>query len=165
MKIFLEGLNFDDKHQCRTEWRILWRRVAGGLKAGQQLELYEQLSPSLPIDESKRKKKKYHKTVKGKIFSHEGPEIWMALASLERLPVDNKEMLGNQLLERFSDGALNPKELWALSDLVRVSLFMVRLTRLFPCERCLYGSTSSCHIIMMQPMPWPMLGATGQKHR
>jgi Molecular chaperone len=116
-KIFLEGLNFDDKHQCRTEWRILWRRVAGGLKAGQQLELYEQLSPSLPIDESKRKKKKYHKTVKGKIFSHEGPEIWMALASLERLPVDNKEMLGNQLLERFSGGALNPKELWALSRL------------------------------------------------
>lgn len=41
----------------------------------------------------------------------------MALASLERLPVDNKEMLGNQLLERFSDGALNPKELWALSRL------------------------------------------------
>ena len=54
-KVFLEGLSFDDKHQCRTEWRILWRRVAGGLKAGQQLELYEQLFPSLPIDESKIK--------------------------------------------------------------------------------------------------------------
>jgi hypothetical protein len=116
-KVFLEGLSFDDKHQCRTEWRILWRRVAGGLKAGQQLELYEQLFPSLPMDESKSKKKKYHKTVKGKIFSHEGPEIWMVLASLERLSTAIKEKLGNQLLERFSVGTLDPKELWALSRL------------------------------------------------
>ncbi len=116
-KVFLEGLSFDDKHQCRTEWRILWRRVAGGLKAGQQLELYEQLSPSLPMGESKSKKKKYHKTVKGKIFSHEGPEIWMVLASLERISVTIKDALGNQLLERFSGGTLNPKELWALGRL------------------------------------------------
>ena len=116
-KIFLEGLHFYDKHQCRTEWRILWRRVAGGLKDGKQLVVYEQLSPSLPLSESKSKKKKYHKTPKGKIFGHEGQEIWMALASLERLPVDIKETLGNQLLERFSGGNLNPKELWALSRL------------------------------------------------
>jgi hypothetical protein len=116
-KVFLEGLSFDDKHQCRTEWRILWRRVAGGLKAGQQLVVYEQLSPSLPLSESKSKKKKYHKTPKGKIFGHEGPEIWMALASLERLPVDIKETLGRQLLERLSGSKLNPKELWALSRL------------------------------------------------
>jgi hypothetical protein len=114
-KVFLEGLSFDDKHQCRTEWRILWRRVAGGLKSGQQLIVYEQLSPSLPLSESKSKKKKYHKTPKGKIFGHEGQEIWMALANLERLPVDIKETLGRQLLDRFSGVKLNPKELWALS--------------------------------------------------
>ncbi|GAX62686.1 molecular chaperone [Candidatus Scalindua japonica] len=116
-KIFLEGLSFSDKHQCRTEWRILWRRVAGGLKAGQQLEVYEQLFPSLPLGETKSKKKKYHKTPKGKMLSHEGQEIWMALANLERLPVDIKETLGRQLLERFSGEKLNPKELWALSRL------------------------------------------------
>ena len=116
-RIFLEGLNFYDKHQCRTEWRILWRRVAGGLKDGQQLVVYEQLLPSLPLSEPKSKKKKYHKTPKGKIFGHEGQEIWMALANLERLPVDIKETLGHQLLERFNGGKLNPKELWALSRL------------------------------------------------
>ncbi len=116
-KIFLEGLSFYDKHQCRTEWRILWRRVAGGLKAGQQLVVYEQLLPSLPLSESKSKRKKYHKTPKGKIFSHEVQEIWMALANLERLSVDIKETLGRQLLDRFSGGKLNPKELWALSRL------------------------------------------------
>jgi hypothetical protein len=116
-KIFLEGLKFYDKHQCRTEWRILLRRVAGGLKAGQQLEIYEQLSPSLPMTEQKNKKKKYRKTTKGKIFLHEDQEIWMALANLERLPVDIKEALGRRLLEKVSGEKQNPKELWALSRL------------------------------------------------
>ncbi len=114
-KTFLEGLKFSDKHQCRTEWRILLRRVAGGLKAGQQLEIYDQISPSLPLDEQKNKKKKYRKTSRGKIFLHEDHEIWMAVASLERLPLDIKETLGRKLLEKIIGGKQNPKELWALS--------------------------------------------------
>jgi len=91
--------------------------VAGGLSAGQQMVVYEQLSPSLPLSESKTEKKRYHKTPRGMIFSHEGQEIWMALANLERLPVDIKETLGYKLLERFRKERLNPKELWALSRL------------------------------------------------
>ena len=116
-KVFLESLKFHDKHQCRTEWRILWRRVVGGLKAGQQLEVYKQLSPSLPLKSPESKKKKYHKTPKGKINTHEGQEIWMALANMERLPIDIKQQLGRQLLGKFKGGKPNPKELWAFSRL------------------------------------------------
>lgn len=116
-KIFLENLKHHDKHQCRTEWRILWRRVAGGLRAGQQLEVYKQLSQFLPNREPENRKKKYLKNPKGKTSVHEGQEIWMALASLERLPGDIKETLGRLLLRKLSGGKANPKELWALSRL------------------------------------------------
>lgn len=112
-KVFLEGLRFSDKHQCRTEWRILWRRVAGGLKPGQQMELYKQISPSL--QSSGGKKKKPGKSAKNKTNAFEDQEIWMALACLERLSVDIKEDIGRRLLKKLNIRNPNPKELWALS--------------------------------------------------
>ncbi len=59
----------------------------------------------------------------------------MALASLERLPVDIKETLGNQLLERFSGGNLNPKELWALSRIGARIPFHGSLDKVVPARK------------------------------
>ncbi len=44
-KLYFDGLAFPRQTQCRTEWWIFWRRSAGGLKAGQQMELYQQVRP------------------------------------------------------------------------------------------------------------------------
>ena len=35
-KIYMAGLVFAKEVQCQVEWLVLWRRVAGGLNAGQQ---------------------------------------------------------------------------------------------------------------------------------
>ena len=111
-KIFHEGLRFPKNHQSLTEWLILWRRVAGGLLGGQQMEIYKQLSPYLRT--SPGKKGKASKNQKKKLIIHKDHEIWMTLASLERLPVEIKEELGSQLLRTFKRNRPSQKELWAL---------------------------------------------------
>src|SRR4030095_4001396 len=40
----------------RMEWWIVWRRVAGGLSAGQQEQIHAQLAPSLVAGPAKRSK-------------------------------------------------------------------------------------------------------------
>lgn len=114
-KIFLEGLKYSDKHQCLSEWWILWRRIAGGLKAGQQMELFKHFSPSIMASESTKRKAK--KNPKNKSNIHDENEIWMTLAGLERLAVEVKEKLGKQLLNKFRKGNPSAKEIWSLSRL------------------------------------------------
>ena len=112
-KIFHEGVQFSKKQQNLTEWWILWRRVAGGLIAGQQLEIYKQLSPFL--QSSPGRKAKSSKRQKTKVFIQKDHEVWMTLASLERLSVVIKEALGSQLLRTFQRNRPGQKELWSLS--------------------------------------------------
>ncbi|MGR3219823.1 MAG: Hsp70 family protein, partial [Candidatus Anammoxibacter sp.] len=114
-KIFLEGLKFPDKYQCLSEWWIFWRRIAGGLKASHQMEIYKQLSPYL--QSSANKKKGVKRNLKKKSSSHDELEIWMTLASFERLDADIKEKLGRQLLQKFRRRNPEPKEIWSLSRL------------------------------------------------
>jgi hypothetical protein len=101
-KLFPQGLQFPRETQGRTEWWIFWRRIAGGVTAGQQLQLYQSVTPGLQATEPGRKK--------GSVKPWRGQEeleIWMMLANLERLPVKAKEELGTQLLEKIRKG--NPK--------------------------------------------------------
>ncbi len=109
-KIFHEGVLFQKKQQNLTEWLILWRRVAGGLIAGQQMEVYKQLSPFLQASPGKKVKAQ-----KRKVFLQKDHEVWMTLASLERLPVEIKEELGGRLLKTFKRSRPVQKELWSLS--------------------------------------------------
>ncbi|MBV7334017.1 hypothetical protein KFU94_38440 [Chloroflexi bacterium TSY] len=46
-KLYFDGLRFPRQAQCRSEWWIFWRRVAGGLKSGQQMEIYYRVQPYL----------------------------------------------------------------------------------------------------------------------
>ncbi len=55
-KIYPLGLQFPRQAQCRSEWWIFWRRVAGGLTAGQQWHIYQNLLPVLQaVDKRKRR--------------------------------------------------------------------------------------------------------------
>jgi len=114
-KIFPQGLEFPRQLQGRSEWWIFWRRVAGGLAAGHQWHIYQQLSPLLYPGEKARKKAGRQMT---KTMSpQEELEIWMTMANFERLPADTKVELGNLVLRRISRGKPKHQELWALSRL------------------------------------------------
>lgn len=74
----------------RTESMILWRRVAGGLTGGQQIQLAAPLIASLRGSQSVTGKSAAGKS---KLAAHEIAEAWRLVASLEHLPVAEKTTL------------------------------------------------------------------------
>jgi hypothetical protein len=113
-KIYPLGLQFPRQPQCRSEWWIFWRRVAGGLTAGQQWHIYQNLLPVLHAED--KKKKSGAKSTLSR-SDQEEIEIWMALANFEYLPAIAKTELGRRLMERITKGRPRPQELWALGRL------------------------------------------------
>lgn len=90
--------------QSRTESMILWRRIAGGLTAGQQQQLAAPLLASL-------------RGKTGRLGPHEWAEVWRLVASLERLGVQDKLDLGESAfreLARRKNEKLRPALLWAV---------------------------------------------------
>lgn len=86
---------------------ILWRRIAGGLTAGQQQQL------AAPLIAGLRGKS-------GRLEPHETVEVWRLVASLERLRVADKIDLGEAAvreLSRKKNEKLRPALLWALGRL------------------------------------------------
>ncbi|QOV92399.1 hsp70 family protein [Humisphaera borealis] len=100
-KLFTAGPAFHKNEQVRAEWWILWRRVAGGMTAGQQATLAEPL-----IADWRTYLRKQGVGVKGRSSAfqfgpHESAEVWRTLGSLELLKPAVKAELGSILLERL----------------------------------------------------------------
>jgi hypothetical protein len=109
-KTWHAGILHPGDEQCRTEWWILWRRVAGGLSQGQQEQIHAQLAPSLVAGPAKRSKE-------GKrLGKQEQVEMWRAAASLEALDRARKVDYGQELVERV-ERAPAAADLWALGRL------------------------------------------------
>ncbi len=90
--------------QSRTESMILWRRIAGGLTAGQQQQLAAPLLAGL-------------RGKAGRLEPHEWAEVWRLVASLERISVQDKLDLGESAfreLARRKNERLRPVLLWAI---------------------------------------------------
>ncbi|MCA9036107.1 MAG: Hsp70 family protein [Planctomycetaceae bacterium] len=102
-----------------TEWRILCRRVAGGLNAGRQNQL------AAPLLSAIRQKHRQMMTGRGKATdyassTHEAAEIWRLLGSLERISSSVRAELGGiiiDLLPRAVVQPIRPSMLWALGRL------------------------------------------------
>ncbi len=94
--------------QCRAEWWNLWKRVTGGLSAGQQQHLYNQVGPALL------------RKGKGK-GPRPGPqelrEMWQAVGSCERLPASVRAELAGVLVAEVERGRGTDQEVWALARL------------------------------------------------
>jgi hypothetical protein len=137
-KMYPQGLCFPKKGQGPTEWWIFWRRIAGGLSAGQQWHIYLQISTPLLASAGAAaaggaggKKKKAKKGGKG-LGPQEEREVWMALANFERLPPVTKAQLGDELLNRLIKGKPKPQEFWSLSRFGARIPFYGPLDRVLP---------------------------------
>ncbi|ROR01537.1 Hsp70 family protein [Desulfosoma caldarium] len=111
-KMYPQGLRFPRKVQCRVEWWIFWRRVAGGLSAGRQWHIAQQVVPLLADEEPRKKSKKKSGL---RLLPQEMHEVWMALANFERLSTDVKETLGNAVLKRILVRRPTPQLLWVFT--------------------------------------------------
>ncbi|WP_166826323.1 Hsp70 family protein [Thalassoroseus pseudoceratinae] len=113
----LQGKLVHADPQCRAEWWVLWRRLGGGLSAGQQTAL------ATPLLSSIRPLHKQMTSGRGKggagltDNSHEQSEIWRMLGSFELLKVPVRIELGRILLDLYDRPKMQPVQdalLWAL---------------------------------------------------
>jgi molecular chaperone DnaK (HSP70) len=107
-KVYFAGLIFPKEIQCQVEWLVLWRRVAGGLNAGQQLDLYQSFAPTLGLGK---------KRIAGRLNTQIEYEGWRLLASLEHLPASTRVAAGKSLLEKIKEKPENKGYLWSLGRL------------------------------------------------
>lgn len=131
-KLYPQGLHFQRQAQNRSEWWIFWRRVAGGLSAGHQWHIYQQLSPALQPAQGK---KKGGKKAARSLAPQEELEVWMMLANFERLPAEVKGQLGDSLLLNIVRGKARSQELWALGRLGARIPFHGPLDQVLPAGR------------------------------
>jgi len=119
--VFNEGLAFGKTEASRLAWWIVWRRVAGGMTAGQQEQIYDRLNKLLLPNALQQKK-----LAEVKASRQELGEMWRAVASLERLPVAHKLKLGDELMRRMdtAKGREDAVLIWALGRIgARVPLY------------------------------------------
>ena len=113
-KIYNKGRIFPNNNQVGSEWWILWRRIAGGLKPGQQRQFLQDTTPLLF----------QKKGPAAKLSPQQSTEIWMAVANMEKLLVKDKIKLGRQLLSELAPKSNTPQLFWALSRIgARIMLY------------------------------------------
>jgi DNA-K related protein/Hsp70 protein len=114
-KIYMAGLSFPRELQCQVEWLVLWRRVAGGLNANQQNELFHRHKVALGVGGKK---------LSGRLNTQVEREGWRLLASLEHLPSPTRVALGKELLTKVKEQPTNQSFLWSLGRLgARIPLY------------------------------------------
>jgi len=123
-KIYHAGPLHQRDPQVRSEWWVLWRRVSGGLDAKQQRQILQDLSPLLKPKKSDKKR----------LAPQEHMELWMLLASLERLPAHEKAGWGRILLDSLSPRKGGPQYWWALSRIGAREPFYGPIERTVPPE-------------------------------
>ncbi|MBQ5788979.1 MAG: hypothetical protein IIW01_01700, partial [Thermoguttaceae bacterium] len=117
--------------ESRTQYWILWRRVASGLGAGRQKTLAEPLLGNL------RALRRRLVDGRGKgpdvdLTSQEGAEIWRLLGALELLAPETKEEIGAIILDVLPKKNLRPIRdalVWALGRIGARTLFNAPLDR------------------------------------
>lgn len=104
----------------RTESLILWRRIGGGLTAGQQKALAEPLLAPIKAMHKRSTSAASGKSVETNLSPHETVEILRLLGSLELLPARTKSDLGRMLVELLPKRKLESLRgamLWTLGRL------------------------------------------------
>ncbi len=121
-KVYQQGPVFSKHPQVASEWWILWRRVAGGLNPGQQRQIIQDLSAMILSK----------KGTPQKIQVQEQLEIWMAIANMERLSVNDKIRWGRHLLRELKPKKTKPQLFWTLSRLGARELLYGPVDRVIP---------------------------------
>lgn len=80
---FKKGMSHPGSAQVKTQWWIMWRRIAGGLNREQQELIFGKIFPAIRKDEAT-------------------PEMYLLAGSLERISMNQKVRLGQVLTESLT---------------------------------------------------------------
>jgi len=106
-KLYKTGPQNSRNPQVLSEWWIFWRRISGGLTAGQQRQFMQDLKPLF----------KSKKNASRRLLPQERIELWMAIANLERLSSEDKIDWTSRLIDEMSPKKAKQQHWWALSRL------------------------------------------------
>jgi molecular chaperone DnaK (HSP70) len=121
-RLFSQGPVHASKIQVRSEWWIMWRRVAAGLTRAQQHHFVQEVALLL-----RGKKRMY-----GQTPPQERLEMWMAIANMEYLHTKEKIRLGRILLAELKPKQSKPQHLWSLSRIGARELLYGPVDRVVP---------------------------------
>jgi molecular chaperone DnaK (HSP70) len=107
-KHYPHGIQFVNEIQNWTEWWTLWRRIAGGLNAAAQEQLFNDISKY--INPASARQPGIAKQLKTRSYD----EIVRLAAVLERLPAAQKSQLGDWLLQRLQKSGEPDQTWWAV---------------------------------------------------
>ncbi|GAB6140009.1 Hsp70 family protein [Methylosoma difficile] len=107
-KTYPQGLQFVNETQNWSEWWTLWRRIAGGLSAEAQEQLFDDISKF--INPAAARQANVAKQLKTRSYD----DMVRLAAVLERLPVAKKIQLGEWLLKRLEKVSEPEQSWWAV---------------------------------------------------
>jgi molecular chaperone DnaK (HSP70) len=123
-QIYIQGMRHPNHLQVQSEWWIMWRRVAGGLKPGRQRQFFQDLTPLLFPGKGARKK----------VPPQQRLEIWMAVANMEHLLAKDKIKCGRMLLSEIKPKKSRPQHFWSLSRMGARELLYGPVDRVIPAK-------------------------------
>jgi molecular chaperone DnaK (HSP70) len=106
--LFDDGIQYVNEGQVWSEWWTLWRRAAGGLPEDAQLQVLDAMAWLQAAAGTKRHKLPFDPAKVGHA------DMLRLYASLERIPVDRKVEIADQLLVRLQRPAENLQGWWAV---------------------------------------------------
>ena len=106
--LFDDGIQYVNEGQVWSEWWTLWRRAAGGLHEDAQLQVLDAMAWLQAAAGTKRHKLPFDPAKVGYA------DMLRLYASLERIPVDRKVDIAEQLLVRLQRSSENPQGWWAV---------------------------------------------------
>ena len=105
--IFDDGIQYIHESRVWSEWWTLWHRAAGGLNEEAQLQLLDAMN-FLQAANIKKRKLAFDPAKVGHA------DMIRVQASLERIAVERKIEMAEQLLERLRKSSENPQTWWAI---------------------------------------------------
>lgn len=111
LRVMMNGLRFKSNKSGLISYYVFLRRIAGGMTAGQQSELFNRLLR----DELAAGKKAGEKPFRVSPNNQEQVELVRLAASLELLSTHEKVNLGSLIKKTISRDGPNPLTVWALS--------------------------------------------------
>lgn len=129
-KIILGDLKAIKNPDCQIQLWICFRRIAGGLNKGQQMQIAGEMMADL-ID-----KKTSRIEPKRKSESYAYSEKLRASAALERVEIPLKVRLGEALVNKIVQGQAEPFEFWSLGRIGARHLFYGSAAQVVPKDMC-----------------------------
>lgn len=122
-KIILSDLKQSKSNELLIQQYICFRRIAGGLNKGQQMQLASDLMPNLF-------------KVKGRNDRYEYSEKIRMIGSFERLDISTKVRLGDSLLQKMHKNEVDSFDFWALGRIGARQLVYGSIGSVVPKDVC-----------------------------